>query len=149
MKKIKWEVWEDEPEICLHTEEVEEEYDDEDEGVIEFGDFAIPQLSTPLGVFTPYDNMRPNKMFDACWVGHANFDLCSSDVQKLNRIVGVEALRIMSRYRFFVGIGKSFSFADVRKDIQESLCSSGEVFNADPHIKLKVKKPHPKINESP
>jgi hypothetical protein len=158
MKKIKWELWEDEPEIDLKLEDSDSDdvYNEEDDVVELMGyeDMQIPQVNTPLGVFTPYDNMRPNKMFEYCWIGHTNFDICASDVLKLNKVVGVEALRIMSRYRFFIGIGKSFGFASVRNDIQEVLCKreddKPDVFGGgEHHIKLKMKKSHPKINESP
>jgi len=56
-----------------------------------------------------------------CWLGHTNFDI-TPDIKKiLDRTQGVELLRVMSRYRFFIGVGKMFEFAEVRKNIEEQL----------------------------
>ncbi len=56
-----------------------------------------------------------------CWVGHTNFDLTNKIKETLDRIDGVEVLKICSRYRFFIGIGKMFSFAEVRQNIEKIL----------------------------
>ena len=56
-----------------------------------------------------------------CWVGHTNFDITPSVMQSLNKVGGVEILKICSRYRFFVGIGKMFDFKNVRKSIEEKI----------------------------
>ena len=56
-----------------------------------------------------------------CWVGHTNFNLSKKIVSELERIEGVELLRICSRYRFFIGIGKMFDFKAVRKNIEKRL----------------------------
>ena len=58
-----------------------------------------------------------------CWVGHANFDLTPSIKAKLKNTEGVEALRIISRYRFFIGVGRMFDFAEVRKFIENQHCN--------------------------
>ena len=56
-----------------------------------------------------------------CWLGHTNFDI-TPDIKKiLDRTQGVELLRVMSRYRFFIGVGKMFEFTEVRKNIEEQL----------------------------
>ena len=56
-----------------------------------------------------------------CWLGHTNFNLTEEIKENLNRIDGVEVLKICSRYRFFVGIGKMFDFSEVRKRIEKEL----------------------------
>ena len=56
-----------------------------------------------------------------CWVGHTNFNLSKKIVSELERIEGVELLRICSRYRFFIGIGKMFDFKAVRKNLEKRL----------------------------
>lgn len=56
-----------------------------------------------------------------CWIGHTNFDITYNIKDKLNIIPGVEVLKIFSRYRFFVGIGKLFDFAEVRKNIENEI----------------------------
>jgi len=56
-----------------------------------------------------------------CWVGHTNFDITPSVFKVLNKTEGVEVLRVCSRYRFFLGVGKMFEFKDVRKEIEDFL----------------------------
>lgn len=56
-----------------------------------------------------------------CWMGHCNFNLTPKIKASLDSIDGVEILKICSRYRFFVGIGRMFKFADVRKAIEDKL----------------------------
>ena len=55
-----------------------------------------------------------------CWVGHTNFNLSKKIASELEKIEGVELLRICSRYRFFIGIGKMFDFKAVRKNLEKS-----------------------------
>tara|TARA_A100001201_G_scaffold65927_1_gene61778 strand:+ start:2362 stop:2766 length:405 start_codon:yes stop_codon:yes gene_type:complete len=61
-----------------------------------------------------------------CWMGHTNFDITPEIKDKLNKIRGIELLKICSRYRFFVGIGRMFNFKDVRKVIDEEITSQEE-----------------------
>ena len=61
-----------------------------------------------------------------CWMGHTNFDITLEIKDKLNKIRGIELLKICSRYRFFVGIGRMFNFKDVRKVIDEEITSQEE-----------------------
>jgi hypothetical protein len=56
-----------------------------------------------------------------CWMGHTNFDITPKIKEQLNKIQGVEVLKICSRYRFFIGVGKMFSFTDVRKNIEKDI----------------------------
>lgn len=56
-----------------------------------------------------------------CWMGHTNFDITNKIKDNLDKIEGVEILKICSRYRFFIGIGKMFSFAEVRQNIEKVL----------------------------
>ena len=56
-----------------------------------------------------------------CWVGHTNFDITPEIAKALDAVEGVEALKIQTRYRFFVGIGKMFDFSDVRSKISSKL----------------------------
>lgn len=53
-----------------------------------------------------------------CWIAHTNFNLTESIKNKLDQIEGVEMLKIFSRYRFLIGVGRMFNFSDVRKEIE-------------------------------
>ena len=61
-----------------------------------------------------------------CWLGHTNFNLTHEIKTILNTIDGVEVLKICSRYRFFVGIGKMFDFSEVRESIEKQVINQGE-----------------------
>ena len=54
-----------------------------------------------------------------CWVAHTNFNLTEHIKNELDRVEGVELLRIFSRYRFLVGVGRMFDFTEVRKEIEK------------------------------
>ena len=49
-------------------------------------------------------------------LAHANFDITKEIKSRLNKTEGVELLKVLSRYRFFVGVGKMFDFKQVRKE---------------------------------
>jgi hypothetical protein len=56
-----------------------------------------------------------------CWIGHTNFDLTHKIKDSLNKVPGIELLKICSRYRFFIGVGKMFEFKNVRDDINKAI----------------------------
>lgn len=56
-----------------------------------------------------------------CWIGHTNFDIRESTKLCIEQIEGVEILKICSRYRFFIGVGKMFNFSDTRRLIEETV----------------------------
>ena len=78
-----------------------------------------------LGPMLPISNQLIEDMamlsnYD-CWIGHCNFDITEETKELLDQTPGIEVLKIISRYRFFIGIGKMFEFADVRKYIDEEI----------------------------
>lgn len=104
--------------------ELEEEDDDDDESYADEEDKKNPlamvmQKMLPL---TPQviDDISMLANFD-CWIGHANFDITPKIRDQLNKIDGIEVLKIFSRYRFFVGIGQMFDFQNVRYDIESKI----------------------------
>jgi hypothetical protein len=60
-----------------------------------------------------------------CWIAHTNFNITLDIKNNLDRIEGVELLKVFSRYRFLVGVGRMFDFSDVRKKI-EDMCNKPE-----------------------
>lgn len=81
-------------------------------------------------VMIPVDNKLIENItlahnFD-CWMGHTNFNLTKDIRDKLNRTEGIEVLKICSRYRFFIGVGRMFDFKDVRKTIEDLFLEEGE-----------------------
>jgi len=128
MKKIGWQKYEDMLEQQLHspllqifynsyhTMEDLEEFDEEEiEEIMKQADQQVVPVDPKL-----LENVTLTSNFD-CWMGHTNFNITDSIKQQLNKIDGVEILRICSRYRFFVGVGKMFDFATVRRNIEDKL----------------------------
>lgn len=140
MKKIVWEKWNDiPPEDFEEKKDQEVEDDSFDDGEVEEGELLFSSsldgiyqpkyISTPIGKYKDDDNLLPTKLFD-CWICHTNFDLTNGNnntpdhVKILEQVPGVEVLKVMTRYRFFIGVGKLFSIRDVRVDIAKALCVS-------------------------
>lgn len=124
MKKIAWEKWVDfdeevSEENFLDIDSISDDQDLKDEGMNSFKIVPL-MVRTPLGSFSPYEPLNPSVMFD-CWVFHTNFDITPKEIMLLDMIEGIESLKVMSRYRVFIGIGKLFSIRDVRQKIEKSL----------------------------
>lgn len=84
-----------------------------------------------------------------CWMGHTNFNITPEVRDKLNTTLGVEVLKICSRYRFFVGIGKMFDFAEVRQAIEQTLQSESESQEGEPTSDCKKQEPSRKDRQVP
>lgn len=100
------------------TEEDEDDESYEDDEKKSMSSLALSKLMpiTPQII----DDVAMLANFD-CWVGHTNFDITPRIKEKLNKVPGIEILKIFSRYRFFVGIGQMFDFQNVRYDIEKEL----------------------------
>lgn len=75
------------------------------------------KLFDDLGMITNFD----------CWVGHTNFDITPKIKKDLDSVSGIEVLKIFSRYRFFIGVGKMFDFKNVRNNIENLLLKKGAI----------------------
>lgn len=126
-KKIAWEPWDEdviEQEIAEDFYSGQTDEDDED-GVMQdammFLDKIPSLVTTPMGMYQLHDKMNIMNQFD-CWMGYTNFDITESVKDIIEDTEGVELLNIMTRYRFFIGVGKLFNFSDVRIEIERSIC---------------------------
>ena len=134
-KRIGWQKYEDMLESQLDStlfdsllnklpDTDEDSYEDGAEGLVT-QDIVVPIDDKMM------ENIILTANFD-CWMGHTNFNLTPEIKSILNKIDGVEILKICSRYRFFVGIGKMFEFNDVRSMIERELESNlGEINEED------------------
>jgi len=144
-KKIAWEKFTaiyDQKELNIGPIEEEEEdesfqdsYDEESEemmNLVTFNDFAVrKKIKTPFGYYEEIDDFSPYNMFD-CWIGHTNFRITNGNVQILNKkIDGIGCLKVLSPYRFFIGIEKMFNFSCVRMQIQDKLCTNLDSIELD------------------
>lgn len=102
----------------IHTEndEVDENYEyEEDQEIKNDLNMSMIPLSPQL-----IEDITMLSNFD-CWMAHTNFDVTNRIKEELNTTEGIELLKVCSRYRFFIGIGKMFKFSDVRKNIENKL----------------------------
>lgn len=90
-------------------------------------DFDLSMLEDPeqdvLVIPVPdsfYEQINLLTNYD-CWIGHTNFDITESVKTKIEETKGVEILKVYSRYRFFIGVGKMFNFKEVRKEIESNI----------------------------
>ena len=134
-RTIAWEKWED-PDASSSQSSMQSlfaspaDLEENTEEAVEYdlaGFFeSIPKLvNTPMGMYNVNDKMSPTKQFD-CWLGYTAFDITQEVQDAIEKIPGVEVLMVLTRYRFFLGIGKLFSFRDVRVNIEKHICPSAE-----------------------
>ena len=134
-KKIGWQKYEDLIEkqmsspmlktiiqqMVVYSEDEEEEEEEDYQDVEAYNppstasNMPIVPISKEL-----MDDMAMLSNFD-CWIGHTNFDITREIKSILNKTEGVELLKVLSRYRFFIGIGKMFDFKEVRKKIENNI----------------------------
>ncbi len=133
MKKIiAWESWSVKEKELVEMSDVDN-YDadapEDSEQIIQSDSFLYPILSeikpqiiqTPWGTVSFDSMLKPSDRWD-CWLGYTNFGLTHKISDKIKTIEGVEAIKVMSRYTFCIGIGKLFEFSSVRKDIENAIC---------------------------
>jgi hypothetical protein len=105
--------------LSPHRHATTEESDEEDtESSEDDSEYTQPLILPFSNQFLEDVTMTAN--FE-CWIGHTNFDLTNKIKDMLDRTDGVEVLKVLSRYRFFIGIGKMFTFSEVRQNIEKIL----------------------------
>jgi len=153
-KRIIWKSWNAQEEEYVYNLEAElKELENELLGEAGIGDYGgspmIPifdkssfgLLHTPVGMYPMESMFKPSNRWD-CWIATTNFDITKSVRNKLKRCEGVEALRILGRYTFFIGIPITFDFKNVRKDIEKTICdyTPQEVLNEDVQVTVDLVK---------
>lgn len=130
-KKIGWQKYEDVIEAQMDSPlldalfqkiqssnmNMDDELDELDEEDIEALSSFQQQIMIPVDNKL-IENITLAQNFD-CWMGHTNFNITKEIKDKLNCTEGIEVLKICSRYRFFIGVGRMFDFTDVRKTIED------------------------------
>ena len=87
-------------------------------------------LYTPYGMFPADSSLKPSDRWD-CWLGYTNFDLTFGILQQLEAVDGIEAVKVMGRYTFFMGIGKLFSSTEVKLNIENILTDTKHISDMD------------------
>lgn len=134
-KKIAWESWnamaQDIDQTASIMMEMEEEeptsFEQMEKG--EINEIFIQQpkfVYTPLGIYPAESTFKPSDRWD-CWIGYTNFGITQNIAKILNtEIEGIECLKILGKYSFFMGVGKLFDITDVRQKIETTLCAYTE-----------------------
>lgn len=129
-KKIAWQKYEDlieqqmsSPLLDILATKMASIQEEDEDDVEEYE--AVEQTASQSNIMLPIseklvEDMTMLSNFD-CWMAYTNFDITQDIKEILNAIEGVEVMRICSRYRFFLGVGKMFNFKEVRSDIEQSL----------------------------
>ena len=89
-----------------------------------FGPVAsnIPSIITPFGILPLTEQARASNYFKL-WVGHSNFKLTEEFFKIIGQSPGVEALDIMTPYRFRIAIGKLFVDRQIMKTVRDNMVS--------------------------
>jgi hypothetical protein len=83
-------------------------------------------LYTPWGIYPLESMFKPSDRWD-CWIGTTNFGITNTIKKILNEDVeGIEALKILGKYSFVIGVPCTFLFSDVRAAIEKKLCAYTE-----------------------
>ena len=93
---------------------------------IKFIEPAPRIIYTPYGVFPVESPLKPSDRWN-CWLGYTNFDLTHAVQDILEEVSGVEAVKTLGRYSFFMGIGKLFNPTDVRLNIENILTDTTHI----------------------
>lgn len=125
---------------------------DQEEGrqLEELNNVPIPlMVQTPIGVFPQDSYFLPSNRWD-CWVGFTNFDITYSLQSKIEEVAGVERLKVIGRYTFFIGVGELFNIRDVRQEIEKVSCvyTESEILS-DSNVKIAVEEVKSQVADKP
>ena len=126
---VYWEKWVDAFE-AEENEMAEEMYEGEDfdeyeeslmeQEIMKHSPSHIRTIITPFVVLPITEKTRASNYFKL-WVGHSNFKLTEDFYKIIGESSGVEALDILTPYRFRIAIGKMFVDRDVMKTVRDCM----------------------------
>ena len=126
---VYWEKWVDAFEV-EENEMAEEMYEGEDfdeyeeslmeQEIMKHSPSHIRTIITPFGVLPITEKTRASNYFKL-WVGHSNFKLTEDFYKIIGESSGIEALDILTPYRFRIAIGKMFVDRDVMKTVRDCM----------------------------
>ena len=131
-KKIGWQKYEDVIQTEMYSPIASMILEELNPEINEMEDFEEEAEQSQESFLVPknfYETVALMSRFD-CRIGHTNFNITTSIKDKLNEVDGIEVLNVISRYRFFIGIGKMFKFSEVRKDIENCILVKGETIES-------------------
>ena len=100
------------------------------ESPLKFFDPGPSVIYTPYGAFSVDSCLKPSNRWD-CWFGYTNFDITFAVLEEIESIEGVESVKVMGRYTFFIGIGKLFGSTEVKLNIENVLTDTQHISNME------------------
>ena len=127
---VYWEKWIDafEQEDSQLEEEIQEMQEllaneegiDEDLEIVDHSVSHIRSIVTPFGILPLTEQTKASSHFKL-WVGQSNFKLTEDFYKVIGQQPGIEALDILTPYRFRIAVGKMFVDRDVMKDVRDTM----------------------------
>ena len=100
----------------------EEGIEEDDLELVDHSVSHIRSIVTPFGVLPLTEQTRASHYFKL-WVGHSNFKLTEDFYRVIGQQPGIEALDILTPYRFRIAVGKMFTDRDVMKGVRDTMVS--------------------------
>lgn len=136
-KEVAWVKWVD----PLIPEEMAEEFEEDFDGYeltrqsfsdggerIKKPHYTGAFIYGPLGIVPLQHHNLPSKLYNF-WMGHTNFNISSSVADTIEKTEGVETLKVFTRYRFWISIGKCFNQEEVKNEIARRLTYEPKIAN--------------------
>lgn len=127
---VYWEKWIDafEQEDNNLEEEIQEMHEllaneegiDEELEIVDQSVSHIRSIITPFGVLPLTEQTKASSHFKL-WVGHSNFKLTEDFYKVIGQQPGIEALDILTPYRFRIAVGRMFVDREVMKDVRDTM----------------------------
>ena len=117
--KIVWENWKNPmlPDFEVQIDdEPDEEYVETRKEIARSKAFTGQFMAGPMGVIPLTNSGNPERIFKL-FVGHTNFNVSEPFMEAIKVLPGVEILKVMSRYRIWLGVGQLFEANAVKASI--------------------------------
>ena len=98
----------------------EEGIEEDDLELVDHSVSHIRSIVTPFGVLPLTEQTRASHYFKLR-VGHSNFKLTEDFYRVIGQQPGIEALDILTPYRFRIAVGKMFTDRDVMKEVRDKM----------------------------
>ena len=80
----------------------------------------VKTVMTPFGLLPLSENALASKHFKF-WVAHSNFRITQKYTKIISAVEGVEAINVLTPYRFRIAVGKMFQDRDVMFTVKQVL----------------------------
>lgn len=85
-------------------------------------------IVTAMGVIPITEHNSPGKIFNF-WVAHSNVSITPAIKNRIKKIPGIEVLKVLTRYRIQIGIGKLFDEDNVKLSVNQTVKGMSKSIN--------------------